>query len=110
MRPRRRRWSRRRRNKRRGIDAFTGAVIDQISPTAAGRDRIVIAFAVEKIVAALAEKLIAATIGLRSVGSKIAVDVIDGIVLAGVGWILAVNHVVISAAQEQIGAGVAGNQ
>jgi hypothetical protein len=79
---RRRRWSRR--DKIGGDRAFARTKIDQIAAASACGDRIVIAFAVEEIVAALAEELIAAAGRLRSVGAKIAIDVIDGVVLASI--------------------------
>ena len=71
---------------------------------------IIIAFAVEEIVAAVAEELIAATGRLSSVGSKIAVEIIDGVVIARAADAVAVNLIVIRAAQQQIRADVAGNQ
>src|SRR5437899_6032135 len=80
---------RRRRRSRRyeitGNRAFAAAIVHQISAARAGRDEIVIAFAVEEIISALAEELVAAAGRFDAVGAEIAVDVIDGIVLAGVG-------------------------
>src|SRR4051812_22893583 len=103
MRTNRRRSSRRRRNKSRRINALARPVIDQISAASAGRDRVVVAFAVEEIVAAVSEKLIAPAGGLRAVGSKIAVDVIDREIVARAADTVAINHIVICAAQQQIG-------
>src|SRR2546421_10022648 len=104
------RRSRCRWNKIRRYRAFAGAEIDQIASASAGRDRIVVTFAVEEIISTLAEELVAAAGRFGAVGAEIAVDIVDGVVFAGVGGVLAVDDVVIRAAEQQIGAGVAGNQ
>lgn len=74
-----------RRYERLGRNAFARSEVNTIVGSRAGVDGVVVAFAEQAIVAAVAEEPIAARIGFAGVRSVVAVEIVDGVVVESGG-------------------------
>ena len=89
------------------LGGLAGAVVDQIARAAAGSEEIVLAFAEHQVVAALAEEPIAAGATFVAARAEVAVESVHGRVIADAVGAVAVQYIVVGAAEDQVGAGIA---
>ena len=82
---------------------FAGTVVDGIKQTAADVNQVVFAFAEEDVISKTTEKLVAAGACFGCVRSIVAIEVIDGVVIAGRVAAVTVKRVVLSLAEDEIG-------